>query len=349
MTHSDDEGSVMNGYWHPPPENYYIAWMIRNEDFFVLRWGDPRFIREHIRLNKHPYVGGYFIGSEGYIPAADYSYAIGHHHKTWDYGFQKQWMFYHLWGRLLFEPSASDDLLARALEHRYPLTDAAKLLETYSLASKVPLTLASFYRSTWDFTLYSEGFLAPWTTGYDDGKSPFISLEELIRHETLDPGLMSIGAYCEAVVAGEEIDGSLVTPPELAIQLKIECDRALGLIYQLREPGIEPTLESELDDLETWCFLGSYLADKIRAGVALQMYRLTGDEKERTTCLRHLRQGVLHWKEVIRLTELRYMRMPYVSMGHPDQKWPAFKSFHWMDFLDEVERDVDGVRNLRTP
>jgi hypothetical protein len=349
ITHSDDEGSIMNGYWHPPPENYFIAWMIRNEDFFVLRWGEPTFIREHIRMNNHPYVDGYFIGSEGYIPAADYSYASGHPHKTWDYAFQKQWMFYYLWGRLLFEPDLSDERLARELEYRYPQSSGTKLLEAYTLASRVPLTLATFYRSTWDFTLYSEGFLAPWTTGYDDGRSPFISLEELVRHETLDPHWMSIESYVEAMRSGTPLEENMVTPPELAMHLKIQCDRALAVIYQLREPGIDPTLESELDDLETWCFLGSYLADKINAGVALQMYRLTGDETHRQQCIQYLQQGVLHWKEVIRLTEIRYRPMPYVSMGHPDQKWPDFNSFHWMDFLDEVERDVQYVKRLPGP
>jgi hypothetical protein len=229
------------------------------------------------------------------------------------------------------------------------MTSGSKLLEAYTLASRVPLTLATFYRSTWDFTLYSEGFLAPWTTGYDDGKSPFISLEELVRHETLDPRWMSIREYAEAMQSGTPPEETRVTPPDLAIQLKIQCDKALGLIYQLREPGIDPTLESELDDLETWCFLGSYLSDKINAGVALQMYRHTGNETYRQQCLQYLQQGVLHWKEVIRLTEIRYRAMPYVSMGHPDQKWPAFHSFHWMDFLDEVERDIQYVKRLPVP
>jgi len=349
ITHSDDTGAIMNGFWHPPPENYFIAWMIRNEDFFVLRWGDPQFIRDHIRINNHPYVDGYFIGSEGYIPATDYSHVNGHYQKTWDYAFQKQWMYYYLWGRLLFDPGISDRQLAAELERRYPEADGLKLLQAYSLASKVPLALASFYRSTWDFTLYSEGFLAPWTTGYDDGKSPFISLEELVRHETLDPGLMSIGEYCEKLHEGVTPEEALVTPPELATRLKIECDSALGLIYQMRITGIDPTLESELDDLETWCYLGSYLSEKIRAGVALQMFRLTGNEKERASSIRHLGQCILYWEEVNRLTELRYSPMPYVSMGHPEQKWPEFSSFHWVDFLNEVERDLTYVKELPRP
>ena len=349
LTHSDDNGMIMTGYWHPPPENYFISWMVRNEDFFVLRWGDPQFIRDHIRINNHPYVDGYFVGSEGYIPAVDYSHTIGHHHKTWDYAFQKQWMFYHLWGRLLFEPDITNQQLSRQLKYRYPRSNEYTLLEAYSLASKVPLALASFYKGTWDLTLYSEGFLAPYTIGYDDGESPFISLEELIRHETLDPRMINIQDFCDREHAGDTFEDELITPPELATQLELQCGRAASLIAQLREGGIDPTLESELDDLETWCFLGYYLSDKIRAGVALQRFRLTGDEQYREQSIRLLQSCILHWKEVIRLTEIRYMRMPYVSMGHPDQKWPGFKSFHWMDFLDEVENDVDYVKGVPNP
>ncbi len=81
---------------------------------------------------------------------------------------------------------------ARGFERRYEGVDPLAMLKAWSLASRVPLHLATFYKGTWDFTLYSEGFLAPWPVGFDDGKSPFISIEELIKHETLDPEYLSI-------------------------------------------------------------------------------------------------------------------------------------------------------------
>lgn len=160
ITHANDEGSVMSDFWTPIPENYFIAWMMRNEDFFVLRWGDPEFIREHIKTNIHDYVGGYFVGSEGYIPAKEYSHTDTRE-KTWKYAFEKQWAFYHFWGRLLYNPDESDETLALEFIRRYKQTDSKKLMEAYTLSSKVPEAIATFYKGTWDFTLYSEGFLAP--------------------------------------------------------------------------------------------------------------------------------------------------------------------------------------------
>jgi hypothetical protein len=65
-------GKLSNTYFEPMPKNYKIAWMARNEDFFCLRWGVPAFVREHITANTGSYVGGYFVGSECYIPARDY-------------------------------------------------------------------------------------------------------------------------------------------------------------------------------------------------------------------------------------------------------------------------------------
>ena len=347
LTHANDQGAVMRELWDPKPENYFIAWMIRNEDFFVLRWGDPEFIREHIRMNNHDYVDGYFVGSEGYIPAVDYSYIEDHPHKTWRYAFEKQWLFYRLWGRLTYDPEESDERLARAFEQRYPGTDGLQLLKAYSLASRVPLHLASFYKGTWDFTLYSEGFMSAWPAGYDDDKSPFISIEELIRHETLDPRYLSIAEYARQKQEKKEIPDDLITPPELAAMLQEDCTTAINLLGELRKNEHVPALVSELDDLETWCHLGYYFADKLLAGVFLESYYLGKDPRDMEKAVAYLESCVGHWENVIRLTVDRYQYMPYVSMGHPEQRWPEFKAFHWELFLQDVRADLDHVRDLK--
>ena len=62
---------------NPCPATTSIVWQVRNEDFFALRWGVPEFIRQHIAENgRQDYVGGYFVGSETYIPALDYFTAV---------------------------------------------------------------------------------------------------------------------------------------------------------------------------------------------------------------------------------------------------------------------------------
>jgi len=345
ITHANDQGIIMSDFWDPIPTNYFIAWMIRNEDFFVLRWGNPEFIRKHIHQNNKDYVDGYFIGSEGYIPALDYSH-MNHPHKTWNYAFEKQWLFYYLWGRLLYDPEETDKNLARIFNCKYKNIEENRILKAYSLASEVPLCIASFYKGTWDFTLYSEGFLAPYQIGFEDNKSPFISIEELIKHETLDNRLLSISTYCNNLTKNITMNEEIVTPLELAMNIQNNCSEALSIIETLRLTDNEPALNSELDDLETWCYLGFYFADKLRAGVALELYNLTKQTMDKEKALDNLQKCVNHWNQIILLTKDRYKPMPYVSMGHHQPRWPEFTDFHWKYFLKDVEADLEFVKNM---
>lgn len=343
ITHANDAGTIMTDFWQPKPENYFIAWMIRNEDFFVLPWGDPDFIRQHIKTNLHPYVQGYFIGSEGHIPAVDYS-TISFEGKDWKYAFEKQGVLYHLWGKLLYNPEASDQYLADFIKKKYPNADPLKILNAYASASKIPQYIASFYKGTWDFTLYSEGFLAPWQNGFEDGKSEFISLEELIRHETLDRSYVSIQEFCTDKTTKNWIDQNMTTPPQLANAIHEHCSGLNILISALRSATSDAALHWVLDDLETWNQLGFYFAEKIRAGVAFQDFVLCHKEDDRQDALGHLEKCIAHWKKIIGLTESRYRPMPYVSMGHHEQKWPSFTTFHWKNYLRDVESDFEFVR-----
>jgi hypothetical protein len=134
-------GELSDTYWNPPPENYRLAWMIRNEDFFVLRWGQPGFIREHVSENDAPWVNGYFVGSECYIPAKDYITSLPG--SSSNYAFQQQWMFYKNWGRLLYNTETPDQEFIEAFDQRFPGL-GEKLFNAQTKASRVPLIVASY-------------------------------------------------------------------------------------------------------------------------------------------------------------------------------------------------------------
>ncbi|NQT84735.1 hypothetical protein HQ563_17080 [bacterium] len=338
ITHDYPTGEIDERFWKPKPTNYKIAWMIRNEDFFILRWGEPDFIRQHIAINGRDYVGGYFVGSEGYIPAKDYSHVL-HKHQTWDYAFEKQWLFYRLWGRLLYDPEAPNIVFEAAFERRYGKGVGKTMLRAYTLASRMPLRLASFHAATWDFTLYSEGFLAAARSrGISDGVSPFISIDELIHHETLDPTFISIPDYVKGVSANEKMAEGSVTPLQIAADSERDGRTVLSLIESLRtQARVHPgAFECELDDLETWANLSLYCADKLRAGVALQTFRHTGllSEKEKAVSL--LEQAEVHWENVVSATKSHYREVPYVGGG----------TFSWQKYGEQVKRDIEIARQV---
>ncbi|MBI4582913.1 MAG: hypothetical protein HY717_02595 [Planctomycetes bacterium] len=264
-----------------------------------------------------------------------------HAHKTWLYAFEKQWLFYLLWGRLLYDPGAPEEVFAAAFERRYDNGAGGELggtlLRAFKLASRMPLRLASFHSGTWDFTLYAEGFLAPVEArGKSDGASPFISIDELIEHQTLDPDYLSIPDFLDRLAAQEEVPGRLVTPLELAGLSEQDGAEVLQLIEPLRKEAgaFSGALECELFDLEAWAHLSLYFAKKLRAGVALAKFRRTGAQEDQETAVALLERAVQDWRRLSAVTGKHYRETPH----------PSGAGFIWEKYLDQVQRDVEIAR-----
>ncbi|MFC1652760.1 glycoside hydrolase family 20 zincin-like fold domain-containing protein, partial [Planctomycetota bacterium] len=333
-------GSISDAYWNPLPKNYAITWMVRNEDFIFLRWGDPDFIRKHIELNGQSYVGGYYIGSEGYIPAKEYFHVPNHEHINWKYSWERQWLFYKEWGRLLYDPRTPDTVFAIDFDRRYGEGVGEKMVEAYKLASKMPLRFSSFVYSTWDLTMYAEGLLIPrrWQgNGYDDKKSPFISLEELMGYEVLDPDYISVGDYVKSVL-DNSLDKSKITPLQLSEELKQIGKQALDIVKDIQNEN--PSLECEILDIRAWSYQCFYFAEKLEAAVALELYRLNRDELKKQEAVALLKNAKNYWQELINVTKPHYQPVPHKQTGN--------EYFSWDRFLFEVERDIEVAKNYQT-
>jgi hypothetical protein len=59
------------------------------------------------------------VGSETYIPAKDYFTKL-EAPVDWQYAFQRQWLFYKLWGRLLYNPDTPDAVFRDAFVQHPP-------------------------------------------------------------------------------------------------------------------------------------------------------------------------------------------------------------------------------------
>lgn len=326
-------GPLSDAYWNPPPRNYRITWMARNEDVFCLRWGEPDFIRRHIELNGASHVGGYFVGSECYIPAKDY-FTKPDPRIDWGWAFQRQWFFYKTWGRLLYDPATKDEVFKAEFRRRYG-PDGEKLFSAMVFGSRMPLRLASLYKATWDFTLYAEGFLAPAGSGGTfDGSSPFISANELIDHAALDPDLVSIKQFVEVQTAKRAIRNGRTTPLALAEALERDGREALRLVEGIATDG-KPVF-AEVADARAWAYLSLYFAEKLRGCVELQIFRKTQTVDHQQKAVAYLERALEHWKALIRVTEPVYREMPLIHLErHRDGL------FHWSRFLPDVERDLE--------
>ncbi len=305
---------------------------MRNEDMYILRWGQPDFVRQFMQAQRgKEYVGGALIGSECYIPALDYITADGPH-KTWRYAFERQWLFYAVWGQLLYDPATPDARFEAMFDARFGQGTGQDLLAAWKLASQVPLHFASFHRGEWDGSLYTEGF-SSWTDR-DNAPRKLFDIDSFIKHPVLDP--TRYVNITDFVKASGSVERGRLSPLDLAKQLDRDVATALKRVASVRaQAKPSPTLAFELTDLEAWCAYGAYFAEKLRGGVALAEARATKDVRKQQQAVTALGKALGHWQ---RLAELgaRFNQLPVPS----NSKEP----FSWSQLTPAVERDIATAR-----
>ena len=298
-------------------------------------------MRSAIALNASAaYVGGYFIGSECYIPALDYFTATKDPF-SWNWAFERQWLFYKLWGRLLYNPDTPDAVFQSEFNRRYG-NHGDSLLKAFSLASSTQLRLASLYDSRWDFTLYSEGFLA-----LQGEVTRYISVDELIGHPTMAPEYVSVGNYVETLAKGGSFEANRITPPILIEMLERDNREALRLVEKIDTTG-NASLMYEVADIRTWSHLGLHLAEKLKGAVALQNYRLGGGIHHQQVAIDHLQRALGEWDEIIKITRPIYRDMPLTHYNHNSFDANPDNLFHWARIRAEVAQDVEIARSAVT-
>ncbi|PKQ45801.1 glycoside hydrolase family 20 zincin-like fold domain-containing protein [Confluentibacter flavum] len=330
-------GKLYGKYFDPIPQDFKIVWTVRNEDFFCLRWGVEEFARAHIKANTPDYVGGYFIGSETYIPAKDY-FTNPDYKISAKYAFERQWLFYKLWGRLLYNSDTPNTVFINEFKQRYGETHAEKLFKASNLAGKTPLRLVSFFDSTWDFTMYAEGFTYrnPETENVE-----FIDINRFINQPPLDTTFVSIANYVKNT-SQQPWPKEFTTPIMLANDLERDSKEALRLVENITEDNTD--LMYEVADIKTWAYMGLYMAEKIKGGLALETYRQNSDSKNKQLAMTHLENALGHWDKIIEITRPIYNDMPLVHYSENNGKtWQENDSlrFHWALLRSDVLKDID--------
>lgn len=330
-------GKMGDTYWNPAPSNYKIHWMVRNEDFFALRWCEPDFIRRHIELNGPDYVGGYYIGSECYIPAKDY---MTHPDYVSGYAFERQWLFYKAWGRLLYNPGLTDEFFVNACRERFADAGPA-LFAALKLGSRMPLRLGTMFDFSWDYTLYSEGFLSVVVESNPDG---LITVEELGKRDTLDPDFLSVADFCQMLKEGKAVPEGKTSPLMLADQLTEDGIKALALLNPLLVTDNPMALTVELVDAQAWAYLSLYFADKLRAATAYKRFQDEQDIAQGEKAIMALRRANNNWKQLAKITEPYYVEMPLAHVYRFDESVELDnRTFHWKNLLPAVEEELRRV------
>ncbi len=330
-------GGVLNDtYWNPLSNNYSLAWMMRNEDFFMLRWGQPDFMRKHIAMNVKPYVNGYFVGSETYIPAKDYITSLPG--TSYKYAFERQWMFYNVMGKLLYNPKTPDTFFINEFEKRFP-TYGKLLFDTQTKASKVPLVIASYQNATADFTLYSEGMLKNITV--DDKKSvKLIPLNDMADKIPMEPTYLSIADYLKA---DNKLVQGKITPFQLADSLTVICNDVLKKINLLKT-NKNVDLLYEVTDMKAWAQLGLYFSNKLRAAVEYKRFKTSKNTADLNASIAYLTSATNNWHDLVTITKPVYKPVPLVHLANNDKD---DQLFHWLIIEKQVIEELEWLKLQR--
>lgn len=318
-------GKLTDKYRNPVPDKYKYVWTMRNEDFYILRWGNSDFIREFIKNNGHEYVGGCFIGSEIFTPALDYTSRPGAH-KTWNYHFQRQWLWYAMWGRLMYNPETPDAVFEEMLAQKYGKPVGSDALKAWKIATNNQLKFAAFHQGTADAQLYSEGF-CDWG---EDKPAKLFSINNIITHPVLDTTLyINIRDW---INNGEKTPAQHISPLQLAEELDKDNAQLLALINKLKTSGLSVEADAEVNDLLAWYWFGRYFSDKVKAGVAVARYRYNGDD-QREIAVRYLKDCSKHWENYGKtVTTYNKESFPFII---------ARGDYSWKDMQLQVNNDIE--------
>ncbi|SDW32041.1 hypothetical protein SAMN05444411_101476 [Lutibacter oricola] len=307
--HSSDKLFIVHGgklsdtYWNPAPKNYSVLWTVRNEDFFVHRWAQPDFVRRFIKNNvSQSYMSGCIIGSECYIPAKDY-FSNNAAKNQFKYAYERQWLWYSIWGRLLYDTQTDDELFAQQLNKKFGVEYGNELLETWKTASDYYHLFSSFYIGSWDAALYSEGFSSIMRGSNVDKKNKFdiITMQALGNRPVLDTSkFINIQDY---VLGKDSVSEEIITPPELVDVLNKNAKRILNDLEKYRKASTNQELEIELTDLETLAYLQKFFAERINATLLLAEHILLDKNLEEEQIKQHLDVSIAYWEKITELKE----------------------------------------------
>lgn len=296
-------------------------WNLRNDDIFHFRWGDPDYVREFLRnLPSEEYTAGYHMGSDGYVWGREHISKYPESPRQLE--IEKHWFKFMLWGRLGYDNQLSNDFFVKIIKSRLPGTNAPKLFEAWSSASKIVPLVNQFHWRDWDFHWAVEGSF--------DCRRGFNNVYDFINCPTMQAsGILTIPEYAEAVNNQSFINGT--TPIQIADSLEFYANKALNDIdlKYLSSNSVEAL--NTLADIEAFAHLGNYYANKIRGAVALQFALKNYKNPLPLSSAQYLRNSYKDWKKYAKTATDNY---------NP-QMLARTRILDWNKLSVEVEKDIE--------
>jgi hypothetical protein len=316
---------------------YRLLWHLRNDDLFILRWGDPDFVRETVRHMAGADTAGFVEGSEVDVPGVDRIHTeAAKAHLDWQYMFEKHWFRYMLWGRVGYNAAEPDSTWLGHFERRFGAA-GGDVYESLHQSSKIAPLITSYHWNYMNGDWYPEGSIGSWNTSFE---LPRVNYRRAALYHDIRTYIFNSTIGGEMANIPEFVAGSKkVGPLEVADRLEGYGARALQLIANARghvERGAKEFACTDAD-LTAYGNLGIYYAEKLRGAAHLARFLFGAGEAERSEAVAHLELALKAWRGVVAATENHYV---------PHEVW-LFGQFDWKRYVPDVEADIRIAREAQ--
>lgn len=295
---------------------------IRNDDFFIYRWGDPVFAAQFIKNIPLDVTAGFVIGDDGYMYGKDF--ASKNPAVYGEYEMDKNWYNFMIWGRTAYNPDLPERFYKEQLALHFPGADINKLYTTWRATSSIVSWIDKLCFKPNDYEFDLEGCF---------NKKGFFDINDLISSAPL-PGqdVISIAEYAKQQGKTNEL-----SPFDVADKL----DAAAAIL--LKGSGSisinnNAALDETVSDFKAWAYLGRYYAAKFRGATWTAVLRNTGNEAYRKKAVAALSAAVKEWKNYAVISTKKYRPQLFSRTGN---------TLDWNAFIPGVENDIKIAKNAK--
>lgn len=322
---SSTKPSFIRGFLKEKNPDLKIWLTVRNDDYYMHRWGNPEFAREYLKNMPAEFMEGYYLGADGFTWGRDYMDRKNSRHPLF---IQKMWYFFSVWGQLSYDPELSEEYFKSEVKRRLRLLDSEILYETWKKVSDIIPMVNCTHWHDFDFQWYPEGCCMYHP---EEDKLVFADILEFINCGSIpEDCYMSVSEFCNE-------EGKMlkkITPVQQAEELWKAAEQGeLGVTRIRRNGDAEGELKEILLDILALSQLGYYYSEKINAAVLLCGYQRTKKEEERQRALKYLENAKKHWNNYADMVSDRYFSQVLTRMGTQPVELQRWKEKAEQDIL----------------
>jgi hypothetical protein len=241
--------------------------------------------------------------------------------------FQRYWLYYLLYGRLTYDPGASDDVWMDEFRSHFGVKAAPEVFAAFQSASEVIPFLVSYRLSNPNMYIWPEKQMGGLLDFY---------LEVKPADEARFAGFQE---YADIRLRGAR--SAKMLPEEASRRLTRmadETERSLARADLLVKTAENKEYAANRIDLSVLALLARYHSRKILAAANLALFYQTGDESPLRIARSHAAAGLELWERLVRLADGVYN--PQMVFGPEDVG-------HWRDNLVFVRHDVTRLDEVQ--